>query len=142
MQKMKRILAAMLVALTLLSCNVTGFAATKPTASLVSKSASTVKRGKKLKVTYRLNSGSYKKKNGVWRSRFTQLVDYKSIGGTRYGVSDDVFTGNFNYIFTWKINKSLPTGKYYLVYGTFYRKNASASWTVNTAKSTTFKVKK
>ena len=70
MIKAKRILSMLLVMLMLVGANIPAFAATKPTATyLTRESTHVVKRGKTAKLVYNLKCGSYSKKNNVWRSK-------------------------------------------------------------------------
>ena len=139
MQKIKRVIAALLVAMTILSCNVTGFAAAKPSVTLMSKSTVSVKRGKSTTVKFKANSGSYKKKGNKYRSVLWLGIYYKNFDASSY-VNNTAymywFTGNYNINHKVKVNKKADTGKYYLVYDVVYDKKGATednlrSWNVD-----------
>lgn len=133
--------ALALVLVLSLACT-SALAATKPSAKLTSVSTTSIKRGKTQTWKYRLDSGSYKKKSGVWRSEFAMFICKGSTSGTVYAYKDVYFTGKINYTLKWKVPKTTPTGKYVNLYGTYFRKNSSYSFKCNSAKTKTFKVKK
>ena len=142
MQRIRRILAVILVAMTVLSCNVTGFAAvnnstSKPTIT-VTKKVSSVKRGKKAVVKFRLSSGSFYK-TSFYRSAWAYVLAPGSIapGKTAAGISKSEVQ-KFNGYGTASVNigsklpKYLARGKYRLVCCTFYRnQNKTTAWTLN-----------
>ena len=141
---MKKKTAAFVLALMLaLSLGgTTALAAKKPTMKMLSVSSTTIKRGKTVKWKYRLNSNSYKKKSGAYRAMFGTFLRKGSAGGTIYADKLIYFSGAGVQGFSWKIPKTTPAGKYVNLYGTYYRKNASASWKCNTARTQTIKIKK
>ncbi len=148
MQKIKRAVAALLVALTLLSCNVTGFAAARKPTMTVTKKVSTITRGKKATVKFALKSGSYTRKKfyrAAWTlglvpassspASFASGFQKKNIHNTFTGKKNltmDVGTG---------LPRSHPTGKFYMVFFTHYRtRNTVKAWTLNKASIDWFKV--
>lgn len=141
---MKKRIATFVLALVLaLSLGgTTALAAKKPTMKLLSVSSSTIKRGKTIKWKYRLNSNSYKKKSGTYRAMFGTFIRKGSAGGTIYADKLIYFSGAGIQGMQWKIPKSTPAGKYVNLYATYYRKNGSASWKCNTARTQTIKIKK
>ena len=150
MYKMKRILASILVAITILSCNVTGFAVTRPSVTYLKQSAATVKRGKKIKFYIALDSGSYKKKSGKWRAYHLFNINYKSPTGPCIYAWGTLFTGRTNSYYDWfQPSKSTKTGKYYWRVGVFYHKTGVKSnskvnlnkWKLSDYDYTTFRIK-
>ena len=142
---MKKKISALVLALVLaLSLGgTTALAATKPSMKLVSVNTTSIKRGKKQVWKYRLSSGSYKIKNGVWRAEYATYLCKGTASniGTVYAYVDRYFTGKLDRTFNWKVPKSVPKGKYVNVYGTWYRKGTGYSWKVGSAKIKAFKVK-
>jgi hypothetical protein len=141
---MKKRIATFVLALVLaLSLGgTTALAATKPSMKLLSVSTTSIKRGKTIKWNYRLNSGSYKKKSGVYRAMFGTFICKGSVNGSMYAYKEILFSGKGEQGMKWKVPKSTPTGKYVNLYATYYRKNGSASWKCNAAKTKSFKIKK
>ncbi len=140
---MKKRIATFVLALVLsLSVGGTAALAAKPSMQLLSVSTSSIKRGKTIKWKYRLNSGSYKKKSGVYRAMFGTYIRKGSVGGTIYAKKLLYFSGTGVQGFKWKVPKTTPTGKYVNLYATYYRKNASASWKCSSAKTQSFRIKK
>lgn len=141
---MKKRIATFVLALVLaLSLGgTTALAATKPSMKLLSVSTTSIKRGKTIKWKYRLNSNSYKKKSGTYRAMFGTFIRKGSAGGTIYADKLIYFSGAGIQGMQWKIPKSTPAGKYVNLYATYYRKNGSASWKCNTARTQTIKIKK
>ena len=130
MQKIKRILAAILVAMTVLSCNVTGFAATKPSVYLVSKSSVSVKRGKSTTVKFVVDSNSYKMKSNRYRAILWTGVYYKSISSSSYLKNTGYmywFSGRYNINHKLNMKKKTATGKYYLLYELLYHKKGATN---------------
>ena len=141
---MKKRIATFVLALVLaLSLGgTTALAATKPSMKLLSVSTTSIKRGKTIKWKYRLNSNSYKKKSGTYRAMFGTFIRKGSAGGTIYADKLIYFSGAGIQGMQWKIPKSTPAGKYVNLYATYYRKNGSASWKCNTARTQTIKITK
>ena len=140
---MKKRIATFVLALVLsLSLGGTAALAAKPSMQLLSVSTSSIKRGKTIKWKYRLNSGSYKKKSGVYRAMFGTYMRKGSASGTIYANKLLYFSGTGVQGFKWKVPKTTPTGKYVNLYATYYRKNASASWKCSSAKTQSFRIKK
>ena len=118
MNRIRRILAALLVVLTVLSCNVTGFAATKPSAKLVSYTK-TVKRGKTAKFSFDVKTGSYTQTKNKWRSALDYRIYFKktnayATSGTYFYSCDD------SYNYEWKVPKKTKKGEYVLAYRSIY----------------------
>lgn len=140
MTGVKRVLAMLLVFMTILSCNITGFAATKPTAKLTDYPA-TVTRGKQTqKFYFRLRAGSYAYKSNFYRAgiaagwtkgmttaqskTFITKTPKNNIVG--FAKSCDDFR------FTYMLPKDMKTGKWKFVYAAFYRsKDSLSAWTIN-----------
>ncbi len=128
MQKFKRFLAAILVAMTLLSCNVTGFALTKPSLSKTAAASPSwsVKRGGTIKFRFLVNSNNYPKKSGRYRSILASEVynrNWNYLKGTR-------LVGGINgrhYLYAnYRTASTLSTGTYYVVAGTWLNKKGIA----------------
>ncbi len=134
MKNLKRIVSLMFVMLMLVCSNIPAFADTKPTATYDRcASTQTVKRGRTAKIAFILRNGSYGKKCGTLRSRFTMLI-YKGSCYTGYG-KDVAFSGNFRYILNWNVPKRMATGRYTVLYCTGYRANACSNWRATATKS-------
>ena len=73
---------------------------------------------------------------------FGTFIRKGSAGGTIYADKLIYFSGAGIQGMQWKIPKSTPAGKYVNLYATYYRKNGSASWKCNAAKTKSFKIKK
>ena len=158
MQKIKRVLAALLVVMTILSCNVTGFAAKVPTATLTYQSAKTVKRGKTVLLNYKVKCGSYKKKGSKYHALFVAEAYYQKVvsGSMVWRWGPWLFTGTDTMKTGWAVPKkysngsTFKTGKYVIAYGCHYSSKgcavgqtltASQNWKWNSYKTTTLKVK-
>ena len=146
MQRVKRILAAILVAMTILGCNVTGFAATKPTVKCISY-PKVVKREKVAKFKFRLNVGSYSYKKNYYRAGLgiTAMTATSTCWGN--GVSDaeaKASLASFNknniigmrkngsWTLPWVFPKICTTGEYKVAYASFYRnKDSVSAWKIN-----------
>ncbi len=127
MQRIKRILAVFLVAMTLLSCNVTGFAAKKPTvASKAYASSWTIKRGSSIKIRFVVNSNSYTYKNGRYRTVFYTELYYKNLknfvrnSGRIAGVN-----GRKNVYVTYSMSSRTATGTYLVANAAFCHKTGT-----------------
>ena len=124
MLRIKRIMAAFLVALTLLSCNVTGFAAKNPQMSKTAYASSwKVKRGSSIKVRFVVNSNSYTFKNGRYRTLLRSELYYNR-SGSLYPCSNNMrqvgVTGNkVNVYVTYKMSSSTATGTYTILAAVF-----------------------
>ena len=145
MTKVKRVLAMLLVMLTLMSCNITGFAATKPTMKCMSHPTA-IARGKTGKYVFKINVGSFTKKKfcrtgwqlcwGKWSSAQAktsiQKIQKKYING---------IDSSTKFVLKLKIDKSMAKGKYIFVYAPFYRsKNSTSAWRINKDNIKTFAV--
>ena len=117
----------MLIFLMLACANIPAFADCKPTASYQRyASTQTVRRGKNAKLVFVIKSGSYTKRCGTFRSRFTMLI-YKGNRYTGYG-KDVVYTGNIRYSLNWYVPCRMATGRYTILYCTGYRANSCSCW--------------
>ena len=141
MTRVKRAVAMLLVMLTLMSCNITGFAATKPTAKCTSH-PTTVNRGKvSKKFLFNLRVGSYNYKSNFYRAGIAFALCKNSMTSTQCKTyitktpSQWIFGFDRNYNgfwYTFNVDKRMSTGKWKFVYATFYRtKNANSAWTIN-----------
>ena len=138
----KRMVALFLVVVLALSVLSTVALAAYPTATLRSVSTTSVKRGKTITFKFYLNSGSYTKQSGYYRSRFNSYILKGSVNGDAVADNATYFTGRGNFNLKWKVPKTTKKGKYVNLYGTFYRYSIySNSWYVNTARTKNFKVK-
>ena len=140
---MKRLIAFALVLIMVLTLCATAFAATKPSVSIDKKYQNqTIKRGKTIKWAYKLNPGSYKLKNGYYRSRLFAWICKGSKNGvlvTEPYLYD--FYGKHTFTLQWKVPKKTAKGKYVHVFGTAYRKNGSDSWRIAKTKTSKITVK-
>ena len=138
---MKKWIALLLAMVLVLSLCATAFAA-KPTAKLYSSKYNgfKVKRGNTAVWIYKLNSGSYTRKSGVWRSRFIEN-QFDKYNNPICEFGDYVFTGKLNFRVRLYIPSSAKKGKYYNRFETYYRKNSSAKWKINTKKKSTWYIK-
>ena len=134
MKQVKRIVSVMIIVLVLISAMAPAYADCKPTASYQKYSSTqTVRRGQTAKLVFTLNSGSYARRSGVFRSRFTMLI-YKGSRYTGYG-KDVLFTGNFRYILSWNVPRRMATGRYTILYCTGYRANGRCCWRATPTRS-------
>lgn len=134
----KRIIALVTLLVLLLSICATSFAAKNPSATLTAASKS-VKLGKQAYFTFDLDSGTYKKVDGVFRSKLNILILYK---GKTVGAANWLWTGVQTYKCNAKIARTMSKGTYTMKYRVYKRKNASAKWTIGQkAKSSKFTVK-
>ena len=138
---MKKIVALLLVAVLVLGLCATAFA-TVPTASMQSSSKDQwVRRGGKVYFTYKLKSGSYYgiRSSGkiYYRARFNSFTLYKKKTGREYAHTKNLYwTENGKQTYKWKVPSYYPTGKYVILYGTFYRTSIySSTWYVGMAKT-------
>lgn len=134
MRKMlKKIIPLLLIAVMLLSVSTPAYAATYPTATLLSKTTQTYRRGTTAKIKLRLRSNSYTKYGSIWRSELDIRI-YNS-GGTLVATNgkDGVwFTGIIDYTGKWPIPSNCPRGTYRVNYRTYYNKSYSGySWYYN-----------
>ena len=140
MKAMKRTVSLMLMMLMLLCANIPAFADTKPSAAYDRcASTQTVRRGRTARLAFVLRNGSYGKKCGTLRSRFTMLI-YKGSRYTGYG-KDVAFSGNFRYILSWNVPCRMATGRYTVLYCTGYRANACANWRATPTRSASLTVR-
>lgn len=127
MKNAKRIVSMLLVLLMLACANISAFADSKPTATYQRcASTQTVKRGNTAKLVFSMNSGSYAKRCGIFRARFTMLI-YRGNCYTGYG-KDVVYSGNFRYALNWSVPRRMATGRYTVLYCTGYRANSCSCW--------------
>lgn len=138
--KRKMAVLGLVLMLALGMTGTTALAAQKPSARLYSVSTWSVKRGRTQTFKYKLSSGSYKKKYGVWRSKFVSGIYRGSLCGRLYAYSGWNYTGNVNLNLKWKVPKNAPKGRYVNLYGTFYR-SGSGCFRANSAKTYTFSVR-
>lgn len=132
--------AALLLALVLvLSLLCTSALAAKPTAILTKMSKSSVSRGSSMVFTYRVNSGSYAMKSGSYRSRLASFIVYKKVTGTAVASFEKMFTGRKTLNVKWNVPRSIPKGKYYNLFGAFYK--SGNSWYVSKALKKAFTVR-
>ena len=150
MKAIKRFLAAVMIAVMLMGADVPAMAATKPTITLQKQSAAYVKRGKKITFYCRINSGSYKKKNGKYRTLHTFEFRYKSRKGKVIESFDGVLlTGTEDGKDWYKPEKNAKTGTYYWIGNVYYHKTGASKiskvnlkqWKLADSDYTLFKVK-
>ena len=141
MKKVKSLITLAMVLMMLLSANIPAFAASKPTAQLQCGYTQTVRRGRSAKFVFNLRSGSYTRKNGLWRSRFNLYI-LRNPNNANSCVAYDAgyFTGNVRLTERWNVPCRLATGRYTLLYGTFYRANGRSNWSVSSAKRASIRV--
>ncbi len=130
MKSVIRKVAALLLALVLITgLSVPAFAVTYPTASVRSYTTS-IRRGRTATFTYYLNSGSYTRYRGIYRSE----IEVKVFNGSGYCVaySELYFSGRFNHTFRWSVPSYIATGRYRVNYRTYFNKNKySYAWYYN-----------
>lgn len=135
----KRLFVLLTVMVLLVTMAATAFAA-KPTATLVSKYKNqTVKAGKTISFWFKLDSGSYEKKDDAFRAKLGVLI--VKDGATK-GAANWVWTGKQTYKLRAKIQKAAEAGKYTVKYTTYYRSKEAAAWKKAKTQSTKFTVKK
>ena len=135
---MKKWIALTLALVLVLSLCATAFAA-KPAVKLTSSKNIIVKRGKTLKMAYKLNAGSY---NQITREGFTYYMArfssylVKGInGGNVYLEYSNNFSGKKTLTLKKTVSKKMPVGQYIHVYGTAYRNDISGKWYTNSIKT-------
>lgn len=144
----KRMLPIFLVLMLILGLgfSLSVHAATYPTAKRLDK-IKTVRRGKTYKFKFRLKSGSYTKRNGIWRAELDCRI-YNSSGKIVFWNGEDGlwYSGTLKRSIKWKVPKNMKKGKYRVNYRTYYNKSTSGyNWYYNKKHSTnawfTIKVK-
>ncbi len=119
----RRILPVLLVLMLILGFSMPVQAATYPTAKKLN-SVKTVKRGKKAKFVFRLKSGSYTKRNGLWRSEFDFRVYNSDNEMVAWNGADGLwYSGTQKHTVKWKVPSSLKKGKYWVNYRTYFNKS-------------------
>ncbi len=141
---LKRFVTLILAMMMVASISAPAFAATYPTAKLTSKSASTVKRGRKIYFYFTLKSGSYRKVGSIYRAQVE--LKYYNPRGSHIGTSTVNFSGNFyNFYFWFKPGTYSAKGRYRVNYRTYFNKYSSFyRWMYNsrcTNKNAYFNVK-
>ncbi|MDO5703398.1 MAG: hypothetical protein Q4G47_08605 [Lachnospiraceae bacterium] len=131
---LRKIIPLLLIAVMLFSVSASAYAATYPTAALLSKTTQTYKRGSTASVKLRLRSNSYTKYGSIWRSECDVRIYYNSTGELVASNGNDGvwFTGVVTYTAKWKIPASYPKGTYRVNYRTYYNKSTSGyKWYYN-----------
>ncbi len=131
MKSVIRKVAALLLALVLIAgLSVPAFAVTYPTASVRSYTTS-IRRGRTATFRYYLNSGSYTRYRGIWRSEI-ELKIFNNNSGRCVAYAEVYFTGRLNHTFTWRVPSNIATGRYRVNYRTYFNKNKySYAWYYN-----------
>ena len=138
--KRKMAVLGLVLMLALGMTGTTALAAQKPSARLYSVSTWSVRRGRTQTFRYKLNSGSYRRKYGIWRSKFVNGIYRGSLYGRLYAYGEWNFTGNVNLGVKWNVPRNAPKGRYVNLYGTFYRSGAGC-FRANSAKTCAFSVR-
>ncbi len=140
MKKRTIAFALALVLVLSLACT-SALAATKPSMKLVSLSTTSIKRGKTQTWKFRVDCGSYKMKNGAYRTKLGSFIVKGSASGKMLtGITREV-TGKGLWTVKFTPAKTAATGKYVNLYATYFR-NGTGSYKCNFAKTKNFKIKK